>query len=357
MAWKQKYPDKRGRHDRQYRTNRKTVLENRIADINPLVSCDNCMAIDRADVLFTHLGTCRVCGLESQESIWLAAPAPKDCKIMLDYDVGLSSNHRALVTLNVYNPGFYLKEGLNNWRCICPIIPNEHFKIIITEILNSIGKYKKFDIAEISRTVVYNAVSRVFGASPWTTIDRHGKEKKNRRFLVYHERWLFIKKWFCEQSSYFEIENSQEWLRRYHLTEPNEFLIEKLEYMMKIIHQSYVDLKLKGKQNRPRRDVCILFLLHGIHPALTVFYGTDFWKPPTTMQSRLKNEFLFKTLLVRAKEIDPSCPWPSDSLSIDEIENFTETIIDFNEITLELSFILPFLPDDPHINRKDYELY
>ncbi len=302
--------------------------------------------MDHESELFTSDNVCINCGIVQ----------------LKDYrsNGNLSHMERLFTNLVIYDPVFYLKEGLNNWRCKCPLIPNEHFKLIIQEILHSIEKPRNFSARDITRTVIYNAVNRLFGSAPWygDPKTRKENEQKNRKHLVYRERWLFIKKWICEQSV-FGIVDAHEWLERYRISEPNEFLIEKLEQMMKVIQHAFKchNQSSSTKQNRPRRDVCILFLLYGLHPGLSVIYGTDFWKPPATEKSRLSNTQRFKVLLEIAKQLDPLNYWPPSDISLSTIESLEEVNVSLDEMPLELSFIFPVVPENEIVRRQDYELF
>lgn len=159
----------------------------------------------------------------------------------------------------------------------------------------------------------------------------------------------------CEQSI-FEIVDAQEWLERYRVTEPNEWLIEKIESMMKVIHQAFKQHGTKDG-NMPRRDVCVLYLLYGLHPGLVALYGTDFWKPPTTEKSRKANSDRFRRLLTMAQEMDPLNYWPSTELTLDEIEATDNVVIDFDTLPLEISFIFPCVLEKDIITREEYRLF
>lgn len=352
------YPDRRGKHDREYRLARKARLESWLALLNPIVTCPICYAVDYSDDLFTSQGTCTQCGIQPEGFPMDYVDTRPGKSTFVQPSQGSNSYRRYFRHVVIYDPVFYLKEGLNNWRCVCPIIPNEHLKLIIQEILHSINAVRGFSARMLTRTVIYNAVNRLFGSSPWKVHNRQDHEKNNRRSLVYRERWLYIKKWMCEQSV-FEIPDAQQWLERYHATEPNQFLIDKLESMMKIVQQAF---KSKGntqmkRQNRPRRDICILFLLYGIHPGLIAIYGTDFWKPPTTEKSRKHNTNGFKSLLEIARQMDPLNYWPSSDLTLEQIEQTDNIAVSIDELPIEVAFLFPCQLNGEIISRKDYELF
>lgn len=357
LAWRLVYPDKRGKHNREYRAMRKARLESWAQYLNPMVTCPNCGTMDYQDTLFTNEHTCTACGIQSEDThIFVHYRKDHNSTSFVAPQPIFSSVDRVLTNIVSYDPVFYLKEGLNNWRCICPNIPNEHFKLIIQEILHSVGRTRGFSAECLTRTLIYNAVNRLFGAAPWKPEkERIRYEQENRKFLVYRERWLYIKKWMCEQSV-FDIPDAGEWLERYRGSEPNEFLIERIESMMKVIHKAFKSLGPK-KGNMPRRDVCILFLLYGLHPGFIALYGTDFWKPPTTEKSRRSNSQRFKRLLSIAKEMDPLNYWPDDSITLDEIEAIQEVQIEFDTLPLEISFMLPCVFEKDLITREEYRLF
>lgn len=364
LAWRLVHPDRRGKHDREYRLARKARLEAWAALLNPMVSCPVCCAVDYADCLFTSGGTCTQCGIQPEGFPMEYVDDRPGKSSFIQPAQRYSVLDRLFSNVVVYDPVFYLKEGLNNWRCVCPIIPNEHLKLIIQEILHSIGSVRGFSARCLTRTVIYNAVNRLFGSSPWkgNNHERSQHEKSNRKFLVYRERWLYIKKWMCEQSV-FAIVDADEWLARYKTTEPNIFLIEKLESMMKVIQRSFKEVLYADKRdglkrhNRPRRDVCILFLLYGLHPAFLAIYGTDFWKPPTTRKSRDDNTERFKVLLNVARRMDPLNYWPSSDLTLDDIEQTDNVSLCIDEQPIELAFLFPCQLEKEIISRKDFELF
>lgn len=308
-----------------------------------------CNVIGRRDDLFTFDGVCTQCGTVSDDNA---------CRIDENELPHRPSPVSRLVT---YDPRFYVKERLCNWKCDCPVIPNEHFKAIIQEIVHEIGRVRGFGAGAISRTLIYNVVNRLFGSSP---LRSPNTTANNRRFLVYRERWLMIKKWMCEQSI-FEIPDAQEWLKRYHAYEPTKELIFMIERLMKVLESSFkIALFSKKKEgllrpNRPRRDVAILFLLYGLHPALSVIYGTDYWKPPTTKKSRDENSQRFKILLAHARRQEPMLYWPADDVTLDHILTLnTVQIGNVDEIPAEIECLFPStLQSGMIFNRDDCCLF
>lgn len=317
LAWRKVHPDGRGKHDRTYRKLRKERIEAFAIAKFPTITTDCCGFVGQRDDVFTDTGICMVCGCVSDDI---------SDRIEKKQVIDRGSSMGKLVS---YDPRFYVKERLGNWKCDCPAIPNEHFKKIITEIVFEIGRTSGFSARDISRTLIYNVVNRLFGNSPWRA---RGVAAQNRRYLVYRERWLSIKRWMCEQAI-FSIPDAREWLDRYYRYEPNKALIDMLERMMRILESSFKRLLYSEKKdglmrhNRPRRDVAILFLLYGLHPALSVIYGTDYWKPPVTKKSKEENTQRFKILLANARQHERMLHWPSDDVTLDMIEATTSVTI------------------------------
>jgi len=315
----------------------------------PDIVTDCCNTIGQRDDLYTRDGTCLICGCVSMD----VTDRIEERQVI--------SHTRSITRIESYDPRYYVKERLGNWKCDCPAIPNEHFKLIIREIVSEIGRGRGFNARDLSRTLIYNVVNRLFGSSPWRTAQQTAQ---NRRFLVYRERWLTIKRWMCEQQI-FDIEDGDEWLNRYYRYEPNNELIQMLERMMQILELSFKQLLYAEKKdgllrhNRPRRDVSILFLLYGLHPALSVIYGTDYWKPPATTDSQEENTQRFKILLSSARRREPMLRWPSDDLTLNDIRNTTVVKLGkIDDIPSQIEWLFPVtITDGMVFRREECELF
>lgn len=311
-----------------------------------MAECTNCGSFGFHEELFTYDGTCMQCGIVDDDNLILSA---RDT---------ICYTQTMLVCAVRYDPRFYIKERLNNWRCICPVIPNEHFRTIIFEITREIGSLRGFPARSISRSLIYHVINRLYGSS---RVDEQGNSL--RSCLVYRERWLYIKRWMCLQHDVFEIPDADEWLLRYAMTEPTPALISKIEWMMQILEVSFKDIlyaeKREGikRHNRPRRDVAILFLLFGLHPGLIAVYGTDYWKPPATKKSQDENTTRFKILLQSARERYPMCRWPKDDVTLDTIMSVRCVEYDPTRLPEDVVDLFPFGIKPGLIIRKNCEIF
>ena len=113
------------------------------------------------------------------------------------------------------------------------------------------------------------------------------------------------------------------------------------------------------RHNRPRRDVSILFLLYGLHPALSVIYGTDYWKPPATTDSQEENTQRFKILLSSARRREPMLRWPSDDLTLNDIRNTTVVKLGkIDDMPSQIEWLFPVtITDGMVFRREECELF
>ncbi len=363
ILWRKFHIDARGKHDTAYRRARKYRLEMFRNHLEVLCICPYCDATGNRNDLFTHDGICTACGMvpESAMPVYCDATYTQSSFVTTCYPQ-FTLPDRVLANVVSYDPRFYIKERLNNWRCVCPIIPNEHFKLIIMEILHEIGYSRGFSARLITRTVIYNVINRLFGSSPWKS---KARIKEDRRFLVYRERWMYIKRWMCESTELFQITDAAEWTDRYYTYEPTDLLIQRLEQMLKVLEFSFRELLYAEKKdglkrhNRPRRDVAVLYLLYGLHPGLCVIYGTDYWKPPTTPKSQQENTQRFRILVESARERDPMNYWPDmNEVDLELITNLQEVDVDFDSLPMDVYNLFPcHVFRNGLISRRDCELF
>ena len=220
--------------------------------------------------------------------------------------------------------------------------------------------------------MIYEAVNKLYGAKKAGPEDWEfmiiALNQKNRKHLVYRERWHYIKYWLCEQQGLC-IVDGDEWKRRANNTWPRYELIELLERMIKVLEVDFLDLlyapvkdpTTHKRHNRPCRDIVVLFLMHGIHPVLSVIYGTDFWKPPKTEKSRQDNVARFKILLAKAREKAPFFRWPSMDLTLNDILDTKEVYYDPSVFKQGEEMAMPRFNGGPMqigtYKREDYDLW
>lgn len=349
LGWKLLHPDSRGKHDRAHRAARKNRLAAAAHNIISLSRCSYCNATGYNTVLFTPGGTCTACGTVDSEFVPL-----------LDTSI-ISYNHTMLADAVRYDPRFYIKERLNNWRGVCPATPNENMREIILGVIGEIGRPSGFSARSISRSLIYDVINKLYGSSALRTMDEW---RGSRKCLVYRERWLSIKRWMCQNHQVFQIHDAEEWLDRFDRYAPCDTLIDRLERMMRVLEQSFKELLYSERKdgikrhNRPRRDVSILFLLYGLHPALVAIYGTDYWKPPTTKKSRDENTLRFRVLLESARRRDPLNHWPSDTVTLETIMALESAEYISSECSDDIIELFPCeFEDRMVIHRKDCALY
>lgn len=287
-------------------------------------------------MLFTDNGTCRKCGLCVPD-------------YASDY-ADIVPFHARMQSLVVYNPRFYFKERLNNWRGMCPDIPNDCLTEIVCGVLRGAAPDQgslpsSVDAGRIRRTLIYSVVNRLWGLSPET-----------RRRLVYRERWLWIKRWICFNANTFgvEIRHRLDWLVRFNYFLPNSDLIHKLECMVRVLEMPFRELLYSVKRtalrrhNRVCRDIIILFCLYKLHPGLAVIYGTDYWTPPITAKSRANNVERIRVLLRAARERRPDFQWPDDSVTLDQVLQADGVEVNMAQMDYETARLFPVAMHNLH---------
>ena len=333
-------------HDKSYRANRKKRIKAWIDRYNNMAVCDFCGKRDYKYELFTDEGTCTNCGI---------------CEYGNNsYGEEYVDNFRWMANIVLYNPRFYVKERINNWWGICPRIPNEYLHEIIKGCFASLSTENgaSYHTKHFTRSLIYSVVNQLYGNKQSRSIEEN---KRCRRFLVFRERWIWIKQFiFTNFGSLLNIVGADEWLDRFYTYAPTRDLVFKLEKMIACLEKEFKTLLYAEKRNnnclkrhnRPCRDVTILFLLYGIHPGLNALYGTDYWKPPITQKSKLENTQRFKILLKLAREQNPLNSWPSNETTLDEILAVDNVQMDFENMTDELYSVFPLFCNNI-IRRKD----
>lgn len=350
-----KKKDSRGRHDKAYRERLRAgrrELCNHF--LHPDRVCSYCGEVDHYDELFTDDGTCRACGTVNDIGFLTGS----------DY---VSRFHRYMAHSG-YNAIFYCKERLNNFAFKCPAIKPKHLFAISVAIVERTSGPIGFNVRELTRSLIYAAVNHLYGAKkPGPGDDERGVQfinRRNRKHLVYRERWHFIKRWMCAQPGLC-IEDGDKWMWRAEKTLPRRELIDLLERMIKVLEIDFLDIlyaiqrepNTHRRHNRPCRDIVVLFLMHGIHPVLTVLYGTDFWKPPKTEKSKRDNVARFKILLARARERAPYFRWPSMDLELEDILSTRSAEYDPSEFKEGEESVMPYWMTAGTYHREDYELW
>lgn len=333
-------PDGRGKHTKEYRRLRRERHDRYIENLYRVVACGECGAIDRPLALFNEFGTCIRCGY---------TPAG-DCRPIGDY-IDFDIRERCRV---YYNPRFYIKERINNWRCICPEIPSERLFEIILEIGHELGYQEGGRVSRITREIVYRVVNRLYGTHHYPEIVdpalRRAEEEKQRgkrKYLVFRERWLWIKRWLCANNEFFHFEGAEEWITRFDQNKPNAELIYMLEKMAQVLEKCFSELlyspNRRGvrRHNRVCRDIIILSFLHAIHPGLFVIYGTDYWKPPITKKSLNENVERLRILLREVREHHPTMKWPKIDFDMETILNTDAVVFDPEEIPDDVIILFP----------------
>lgn len=320
--------------------------------------CSWCQTRDYYDELFLADGTCRECGTVNDGGF----NPGNDYVTRLDRYMAHTK----------YNAIFYCKERLNNFAFKCPPIKPKHLYRITSTIITLTSAPLAFNVRELTRSLIYSAVNKLYGAKKPGPDDWEflviATNQKNRKHLVYRERWHYIKYWMCEQPGLCIVDGDK-WYQRANLTLPRTELIEHLERMIKVLEVDFLDLlyapikdpSTHRRHNRPCRDIVVLFLMHGIHPVLTVIYGTNFWKPPKTEKSRQENVARFRILLAKAREKAPYFRWPSMELTLDEILNTTEAYYDASLFKQGEEEVMPRFNGGPLTTglykREDYDLW
>lgn len=352
--------DGRGKHDKAYREKRKLEIMAKRANLVYTVACinPNCTNgyIDASGT------TCLTCG-------WI-----NDTPNLSD---GVNAGYYHVPEV-VYNSGFYFMERANCWRGKSPRIPPESLREILTAIHHHHECQRiHWSVMTITRELIYEVVNKLYGqkkiysslaeaqAEVVVDIDEDDSNeldkltklnnnilelnKLNRKKLVYRERWIAIKYIMCcaENRHIFSVAYSQLFIRRFEQSYPTDELINLLNLMIRILDRPFKDVLYASKRdglkrhNRPSRDLVVIFLLYGIHPALYVIYGTDYWNPPITRKSLLDNQNRLKLLLQQARESHSLLPWPDESTSIYSILALNEYVVNMDELTQEIRLCFP----------------
>jgi len=352
--------DGRGKHDKAYREQRRIRLIKLINSRCDIALCPNPACTDPC--IDQRKSVCISCGHCTNESFIADAVTP-DCYF---------------TPIVVYNSNFYFKERINNWRKLSPVIPMVELEQIYTCIKSKHDRAGvQWSVKTISRNLIYEVVNDLYGhkSLPWknTENDEQREENKlveisnksNRRKLVYRERWIWIKYFMCEKQNkdMFRVLFGHLFVTRFDRNYPTDELIALLEIMIQILDKPFKDTLFSSKRlglrrhNRPSRDVVIIYLLYGIHPALTVIYGTDYWQPPKTTKSLYDNETRFKLLLEQVKEGNPQLPWPPVDINISTILSLTELTFNFDSVPNEIKNCFPYyyhqLKGDKLLRRID----
>lgn len=312
---KRKREDRRGRHDKEYRARRKERIRS-MYDIIISSGRDACIECGSTEMAVD--GTvCQSCGLVSDRQRIADNPPI----------------HSGLRSLVVYKPRFYIKERINNWRGICPHIQRQE----LCSILSELSKKQPRHISDITRSVIYDAVNKLWGNSP-----------ENRKKLVNRERWVWIKKFIAERPNIFGLEGSQEYLDRFNQTYPSEQLIFRLEKLISVLEEFFPDQLYSKKRNgikrhnRPSRDIVILYLLYGIHPALSTLYKIDYWQPLTTKKALEDNDKRVRILLENARNGYPRLKWPNEEITLEQILEFPPVTISMLDLDYDTFVCFPY---------------
>ena len=317
--------DRRGKHFKSDREAKKRRLDDslRVLEYNP--QCRYCGAIGAF-----REATCTRCGhiddsIEDNNPTYLAL-----------HDLG---------RVVIYNPRFYFKERLNNWVCICPKIPFDHLSDIFEVVFKRLGR--SFSINCITRELIYSIINELYG--------RGSEGHLTRRYLVYRERWLYIKREIALLSidrdyDIFRIPDAGHFLVNLETYRPTFALLDRLEHYFVCLLPLLKEARRNGKRrNRPSIDVIILFLLYGFHPSLVVFYGwwasanetniCRYWRLPKSQHSLDKNEERVQAIFKEAKERFPFYLWPTTTTKI------IQSIVGVRSEGLEASPFSALLPN------------